>query len=78
MKKMLSLLFCILLMMSAALAVAEEAKPLAGKKLTIALSPNFMFFETVSETRNAAMKDWTSTSSRNSRICWDSILKSSR
>ena len=50
MKKMLSLLFCILLMMSAALAVAEEAKPLEGKKLTIALSPNFMFFETVSET----------------------------
>ena len=50
MKKMLSLLFCILLMMSAALATAEEAKPLAGKKLTIALSPNFMFFETVSET----------------------------
>ena len=50
MKKMLSLLFCILLMMSAALAAAEEAKPLAGKKLTIALSPNFMFFETVSET----------------------------
>ena len=50
MKKMLSLLFCIFLMMSAALAAAEEAKPLAGKKLTIALSPNFMFFETVSET----------------------------
>ena len=50
MKKMLSLLFCILLMMSAALAAAEEAKPLEGKKLTIALSPNFMFFETVSET----------------------------
>lgn len=50
MKKMIAFMLCILLIMSAALAVAEEAKPLAGKKLTIALSPNFMFFETVSET----------------------------
>ena len=50
MKKMIAFMLCILLVMSAALAVAEEAKPLAGKKLTIALSPNFMFFETVSET----------------------------
>ena len=50
MKKMIAILLCILVMMSAAFAVAEEAKPLAGKKLTIALSPNFMFFETVSET----------------------------
>ena len=50
MKKMIAFMLCILLLMSAALAVAEEAKPLAGKKLTIALSPNFMFFETVSET----------------------------
>ena len=48
MKKMIAFMLCILLVMSAALAVAEEAKPLAGKKLTIALSPNFMFFETVS------------------------------
>ena len=50
MKKMIAFMLCILLVMSAALAVAEEAKPLAGKKLTIALSPTFMFFETVSQT----------------------------
>ncbi len=31
-------------------ALAEEAKPLEGQKLTIALSPDFMYFETVSET----------------------------
>ena len=52
MKKMIALMLCTILMMScvAGMAVAEETKPLAGQKLTIALSPNFMFFETVSET----------------------------
>ena len=51
MKKMIALICCAVLMMSClSLAAAEEAKPLEGKKLTIALSPNFMFFETVSET----------------------------
>ena len=52
MKKMIALMLCAILMMScvAGMAVAEETKPLAGQKLTIALSPNFMFFETVSET----------------------------
>lgn len=33
-------------------ALAEEAKPLEGQKLTIALSPDFMYFETVSETED--------------------------
>ena len=75
MKKMLSLLFCILLMMSAALAVAEEAKPLEGKKLTIALSPNFMFFETVSETEECGYEGLDIDIIKE---LWDSILKSSR
>ena len=40
MKKMLALMLCAILMMScvAGMAVAEETKPLAGQKLTIALS----------------------------------------
>ena len=52
MKKMIALIICAVLMLSclSAMAATEEAKPLEGKKLTIALSPNFMFFETVSET----------------------------
>ncbi len=50
MKKAIALILSLVLMMSCCSALAEDAKPLAGKKLTIALSPNFMFFETVSET----------------------------
>lgn len=52
MKKMIALIICAVLMLSclSAIAAAEEAKLLEGKKLTIALSPNFMFFEIVSET----------------------------
>ena len=50
MKKAIALILSLILMMSCCSALAEDAKPLAGKKLTIALSPNFMFFETVSET----------------------------
>lgn len=50
MKKAIALILSLVLLLSCCSALAEDAKPLAGKKLTIALSPNFMFFETVSET----------------------------
>ncbi|HSK68537.1 MAG TPA: ABC transporter substrate-binding protein [Candidatus Limnocylindria bacterium] len=48
--KTLALTLALSLILAAAPAVAETAKPLAGKKLTIALSPDFMFFETISTT----------------------------
>lgn len=49
MKKIAALLLAALLVIGCCTAVAEEAKPLAGQTLKIALSPNFMYFETVSE-----------------------------
>ena len=50
MKKIVAWILALMMLLSCCAALAEETKPLAGKKLTIALSPNFMFFETVSET----------------------------
>lgn len=50
MKKMIAVVLCAVMMMCACTAFAAEAKPLEGKTLSIALSPNFMYFETVSET----------------------------
>ncbi|MDY3278793.1 MAG: transporter substrate-binding domain-containing protein [Eubacteriales bacterium] len=50
MKKIVAWILALMMLLSCCAAQAEETKPLAGKKLTIALSPNFMFFETVSET----------------------------
>ena len=49
MKKMIAVVLCAVMMLCACTALAD-AKPLEGKKLSIALSPNFMYFETVSET----------------------------
>ena len=49
MKKLLAIALCAIMMLCACTAFAD-AKPLEGKKLSIALSPNFMYFETVSET----------------------------
>ena len=49
MKKLIAIALCALMMLCAFSAVAET-KALEGKKLSIALSPNFMYFETVSET----------------------------
>ncbi len=49
MKKLIALATALALVLSLSLALAED-KPLAGKKLTVAMSPDFMFFETVSET----------------------------
>lgn len=49
MKKLIAIALCALMMLCACTAFAE-AKPLEGRKLSIALSPNFMYFETVSET----------------------------
>ena len=49
MKKCIAALLCALLFISCCAALAED-KPLAGKTLTVALSPNFMYFETVSDT----------------------------
>ena len=48
MKKLIAALLCVLLL--CACTAFAEAKPMEGKKLSIALSPNFMYFETVSET----------------------------
>ena len=48
MKKILAAALALALLFS--LTALAEDKPLAGKKLTIGLSPNFMYFETVSET----------------------------
>ena len=50
MKKLFALLLALTLALTAISALAEDAKPLAGKNLKIALSPDFMYFETVSET----------------------------
>ena len=52
MKKILSLLtvLCLLMGLGTAFAEGESALPLAGQHLKIALSPDFMYFETVSET----------------------------
>ena len=51
MKKIVAMILCVVMTLSCVMALAdEETKPLADKKLTIGLSPNFMFFETVSET----------------------------
>ncbi len=49
MKKLIAIVLCAMMLLCGA-ALAENAKPLAGQKLTIGLSPNFMYFETVSET----------------------------
>ncbi len=48
-KKMLSLVM-VLSLLCCTVAFADEAKPLEGKTLTVAMSPDFMYFETVSET----------------------------
>lgn len=50
MKKLLVLALALIMALGCFAAVAEEEKPLAGQTLTIALSPDFMYFETVSET----------------------------
>ena len=49
MKKILACLLALMLVLGCT-AIAEEAKPLAGKTLKIAMSPDFMYFETISET----------------------------
>ena len=49
MKKFVAMLLAALMLL-ACTAIAEEAKPLAGKTLKIAMSPDFMYFETISET----------------------------
>ena len=49
MKKMMMILLALALSLAFTLALAED-KPLAGKTLTVAMSPDFMYFETVSET----------------------------
>ena len=49
MKKLLSCLLALTLVFAMCAAVAED-KPLAGKNLKIAMSPDFMYFETISET----------------------------
>ena len=50
MKKLFALILALALICACAAGFAEEEKPLAGKTLTIAMSPDFMYFETVSET----------------------------
>ena len=49
MKKLLSCLLTLTLVFALCTAVAED-KPLAGKNLKIAMSPDFMYLETISET----------------------------
>ncbi|MDO4483335.1 MAG: transporter substrate-binding domain-containing protein [Clostridia bacterium] len=49
MKKILAVVM-LLSLLCCQMAFADEAKPLAGKTLTVAMSPDFMYFETVSET----------------------------
>ena len=49
MKKIFVCLLALMLVLCCT-AIAEEAKPLAGKTLKIAMSPDFMYFETISET----------------------------
>lgn len=50
MKKLFALVLALALVCACAAGFAEEEKPLAGQTLTIAMSPDFMYFETVSET----------------------------
>ena len=50
MKKLTALLTVIMLTVCSATVYAGEEKPLEGKNLTVAMSPDFMYFETVSET----------------------------
>lgn len=50
MKKLIAVVLCAAMMLCACTAFASDTKALEGKKLSIALSPNFMYFETVSET----------------------------
>lgn len=50
MKKLFAILLTLILALGCCAGFAEEAKPLAGQTLTIAMSPDFMYFETVSET----------------------------
>ncbi len=50
MKRLVILGLALMLALSLTSISAEADKPLAGKKLTIALSPDFMFFETISTT----------------------------
>ncbi len=50
MKKLFALLMALCLILASVSALADDALPLAGKNLKIALSPDFMYFETVSET----------------------------
>ena len=50
MKKLIALALCAMMLLCCGSALAEAAKPLEGQKITIALSPNFMYFETISET----------------------------
>ena len=49
MKKLIAFVLALVLICACA-AFADEAKPLEGQKLVIAMSPDFMYFETVSET----------------------------
>lgn len=49
MKKFAALLLALMMIACCAFAMADEAKPLAGKSLRIGLSPNFMYFETQNE-----------------------------
>lgn len=50
MKKLFAFVLVLAMLLVCAAAFAEEAKPLEGQTLTIAMSPDFMYFETVSET----------------------------
>lgn len=50
MKKLFAVVLALAMLFVCAAAFAEEAKPLEGQTLTIAMSPDFMYFETVSET----------------------------
>jgi len=49
MKKMISLLLAIMMLLCCTAALADEAKPLAGQTLRVGLSPTFMYFETQNE-----------------------------
>ena len=49
MKKLFACLLALMLVISCTAAIAED-KPLTGKSLKIAMSPDFMYFETISET----------------------------
>lgn len=47
MKKLISLALCAMMVLSMSLAFATEDKPLAGQKLTVAMSANYKYFESV-------------------------------